>query len=143
MVRPDWVCEILSTNKRNDLILKKRVYHRHQIPHYWIIDPERETLMDYRWAQDGYVEILAAGRGEEVCAEPFEAIQLQVGVLFGMTRRRRRPCRRAEPARELRERDAAGCASVSTRPRGAEAAGSPASRGGTTRMRLAISRLRE
>ena len=39
MVRPDWVCEILSSNKRNDLVKKKRVYHRHQVPHYWIVDP--------------------------------------------------------------------------------------------------------
>src|SRR3954463_11082159 len=32
MVRPDWVCEVLSSNKRNDLVKKKRVYHRHQVP---------------------------------------------------------------------------------------------------------------
>ncbi|WP_165374629.1 MULTISPECIES: Uma2 family endonuclease [Sorangium] len=83
MVRPDWICEILSTNKRNDLIKKKRVYHRHQVPHYWIIDPEEETLAVYRWTQEGYVEILAAERGEQVRAEPFEATPLQVGVLFG------------------------------------------------------------
>ncbi|WP_437962591.1 Uma2 family endonuclease (plasmid) [Sorangium sp. So ce119] len=83
MVRPDWICEVLSTNKRNDLIKKKRVYHRHQVPHTWILDPEEETLSVYRWAQEGYVEILAAERGEQVRAEPFETTPLQVGVLFG------------------------------------------------------------
>ncbi len=36
-----------------------------------------------RWTQEGYVEILAAERGEQVRAEPFEATPLQVGVLFG------------------------------------------------------------
>jgi Uma2 family endonuclease len=82
-VRPDWVAEILSTNKRNDLIKKKRVYHRHQVPHYWIIDPAEQTLAVDRWTSDGYVEILAAERGERVRAEPFEAIPLDVGVLFG------------------------------------------------------------
>jgi Uma2 family endonuclease len=82
-VRPDWVCEILSTNKRNDLIKKKRVYHRHQVPHYWIIDPIEESLSVLRWAPDGYAEILAAERGEEVRAEPFEALPLKVGTLFG------------------------------------------------------------
>ncbi len=81
--RPDWICEILSTNKRNDLIKKKRVYHRHEVPHYWIIDPEQETLLVYRWAEAGYIEILAAERGEVVHAEPFDATPLQVGVLFG------------------------------------------------------------
>lgn len=83
MQRPDWICEILSTNKRNDLIKKKRIYHRQEVPHYWIVDPERETLTVYRWGQDGYIELLVSERGEEICAEPFGAIPLQVGVLFG------------------------------------------------------------
>jgi Uma2 family endonuclease len=83
MSKPDWVCEILSTNRRNDLIKKKRVYHRHQVGHYWIIDPEREMLTVYRWAQDAYMELLVADRGERVRAEPFDAVELQVGWLFG------------------------------------------------------------
>jgi Uma2 family endonuclease len=80
---PDWVCEILSTNRCNDLIKKKRAYHEGQLPHYWIIDPVEETLAVHRWGPDGYIEILAAQRGERVRAEPFEAIELHVGVLFG------------------------------------------------------------
>ncbi|AUX24549.1 hypothetical protein SOCEGT47_050870 [Sorangium cellulosum] len=80
---PDWICEILSTNRRNDLIKKKRVYHRCQIPHYWIIDPAEDTLAVHRWGPDGYIEILAAQRGELVRAEPFDAVALHVGVLFG------------------------------------------------------------
>jgi Uma2 family endonuclease len=83
MIRPDWVCEILSTNKRNDLIKKKRVYHRHQVPHYWILDPVEESLSVLRWTPEGYFEILAAERGETVRAEPFEALPLRVGVFFG------------------------------------------------------------
>jgi Uma2 family endonuclease len=83
MERPDWVCEILSTNKRNDLIKKKRVYHRHQVPHYWIIDPGEETLTVYRRATDGYTEILLAERADVVRAEPFEAVPLKVGFIFG------------------------------------------------------------
>jgi Uma2 family endonuclease len=81
--RPDWVCEILSTNRRNDLVRKKRVYHRHQVPHYWILDPDEGTLTVYRWSADGYLELLIAERGEEVRPEPFEAIPLRVGALFG------------------------------------------------------------
>jgi Uma2 family endonuclease len=82
-VRPDWVCEILSKNKRRDLIQKKRVYHRHAVGHYWIVDPVEETLAVHRWHADGYVEVLVADRTERVRAEPFEAIELRVGVLFG------------------------------------------------------------
>jgi len=83
MIRPDWVCEILSTNRRNDLIRKKRVYHRHRVPHYWVVDPAEESLNVLRWTADGYFEILAAERGEVVRAEPFEAMALKVGLLFG------------------------------------------------------------
>jgi Uma2 family endonuclease len=80
---PDWICEILSTNRRNDLLLKKRRYHQHKIPHYWIVDPSEQTLAVHRWAPDGYIELLAAERGETVRAEPFDAVDFFVGVLFG------------------------------------------------------------
>ncbi len=80
---PDWTCEILSTNRANDLVKKKRVYHRSKVPHYWILDPTNETLLVYRWGPDGYIEILAAERGERVRAEPFDALEVDVGVLFG------------------------------------------------------------
>ncbi len=82
-VRPDWICEILSKNRRVDLIKKKRVYHRHNVQHYWIIDPLEETLAVHRWHTDGYVEVLIADRSERVRAEPFAAIDFCVGVLFG------------------------------------------------------------
>lgn len=82
-VRPDWVCEILSTNRRNDLVKKKRVYHRYEVPHYWILDPSESTLTVCRWTPDGYLEVLNAERGETVHPEPFAEIPLKVGVLFG------------------------------------------------------------
>lgn len=81
--RPDWVCEILSTNRRNDLVRKKRVYHHHAVPHYWILDPDESTLAVHRWTESGYLEVLVAERGETVHAEPFELIAIQVGALFG------------------------------------------------------------
>jgi Uma2 family endonuclease len=81
-VRPDWICEILSTNRRNDLIKKKRAYHRHGVGHYWIIDPLEQTLVVHRWSSDGYVDVLSADASERVRAEPFEAIELRIGALF-------------------------------------------------------------
>jgi hypothetical protein len=44
-----------------------------------------ETLLVYRWGPDGYIEVLAAQRGERVRvrAEPFVAIEIDVGVLLG------------------------------------------------------------
>jgi Uma2 family endonuclease len=82
-VRPDWICEILSQNRRNDLVKKKRVYHRHRVEHYWLVDPVEETLAVLRWHPDGYVEVLVADRDERVRAVPFDSLELRVGVLFG------------------------------------------------------------
>jgi len=82
--RPDWICEVLSpSNARTDLVTKFRVLHRCGVPHYWIVDPERELLVVHRWEPAGYLTALTAGRGETVRAEPFDAIELPIGILFG------------------------------------------------------------
>jgi Uma2 family endonuclease len=83
-IRPDWVCEILSpSNADHDLVRKLRVYQRCAVPHYWVVDPERRVLIVHRWTEAGYVVALTATAGETVRAEPFDAIELAVGVLFG------------------------------------------------------------
>ena len=83
-VRPDWVCEIISPKKASeDLIRKKRLYHAHEVPYYWIVDPRDEILMVLQWTAKGYLELLMAQRGERVRAEPFAAVEFSVGALFG------------------------------------------------------------
>lgn len=83
-VRPDWICEVLSpSNAKHDTIDKLRLYHRVAIPHYWIADPRDATLTVLRWSSDGYVTRVRAVRGEVIRAEPFDAIEIAVGTLFG------------------------------------------------------------
>lgn len=83
-VRPDWVAEILSlTNAEADLGKKLFAYQRAAIPHYWIIDPEHETLTVYRLTPEGYVVHLTAGKRDTVRAAPFEDLELVVAQLFG------------------------------------------------------------
>lgn len=83
-VRPDWVCEIISPrHAAHDRIRKKRIYHQHEVPYYWIVDPRDESLTVLQWTARGYLELLVAQRGERVRAEPFPELDLQVGVLFG------------------------------------------------------------
>ncbi len=82
--RPDWVAEILSgSTARRDLVSKQRTLHRHGVPHYWIVDPEHETLLVFRHGPDGYVSVLNAGAGDVVRAEPFDAVEIDVGEIFG------------------------------------------------------------
>ena len=83
-IRPDWVCEVLSpSTARRDQVTKQRTFHRCGVGHYWIVDPEREVLIVQRWSADGYLVVLTAGKGETVRGEPFDAVELVVGELFG------------------------------------------------------------
>jgi Uma2 family endonuclease len=83
-IRPDWVCEILSpSNEKRDLVDKLRVLHAAAVPHYWIINPEEKVLVVHRHQPAGYLVVLSASSGETVRAEPFDAVELRTGVLFG------------------------------------------------------------
>lgn len=81
-VRPDWICEILSpSNAAHDLVKKRRTYQHAELQHYWVLDPEAETLTVYRWTADGYLLVLDATGDERVRAEPFDALELSVREL--------------------------------------------------------------
>ena len=80
---PQWVCEILSPSTADrDKGVKLNAYHRAHVDHYWLVDPEKQTLTVLAWAEDGYQTILTAGPGERVRAEPFAERELDLGWLF-------------------------------------------------------------
>jgi len=82
--RPDWACELLSpSTAKRDCVDKLGVLHANQVPHYWIADPVEQRLVVHRWEPGGYREILTAGIADMVRAEPFEASELRLSVLFG------------------------------------------------------------
>lgn len=83
-MRPDWVCEMLSpSNEKRDLIDKLHVLQLAGVPHYWIGNPTDKTLVVHRWERNGYLIVLTAAPGDIVRAEPFEAIELHLDVVFG------------------------------------------------------------
>jgi Uma2 family endonuclease len=52
------------------------------VPHYWLVDPEEQTLTVFRYGPGGYVVVLTATAEEIVAAEPFDAIRFPVANLF-------------------------------------------------------------
>ncbi|HEY0881665.1 MAG TPA: Uma2 family endonuclease [Archangium sp.] len=83
-LRPDWICEVTSeTNRTNDTIRKLRRYHEAGVPHYWVLDPAEFTLTVFRHEARGYLSVLFADRDQLVRAEPFEALEFEVVLLFG------------------------------------------------------------
>lgn len=81
--RPDWVCEILSTNRRKDLEDKRRVLHAAGVPHYWLLDPDGQTLTVLRHHAAGYVVVTVVSPGDRAHLEPFDELELEVVRLFG------------------------------------------------------------
>lgn len=82
---PDWVAEVLSasTSKR-DLGVKMRAYHAANVGHYWVVDRMNQVFYGYRWSPRAYEVPLTAFIGDRVRAEPFEAVEIVVGRLFGV-----------------------------------------------------------
>jgi Uma2 family endonuclease len=81
---PDWIAEVLSpSTAQYDLGAKRQGYHRAGVSHYWLVDPQNGTLTVLRWTQEDYLVVLAAGRGEVIRAAPFEAVEIDVGEVFG------------------------------------------------------------
>ncbi|MEZ4268419.1 MAG: Uma2 family endonuclease [Myxococcota bacterium] len=83
---PQWVCEVLSpSTHRADRIFKVPFYARAGVAHGWLIDPVGESLEVYA-LRGGYWSVLSTHHGDEtVRAEPFDALPLHLGVLWGRT----------------------------------------------------------
>lgn len=80
---PDWVCEVLSPSTlRYDRVKKLGIYARERVGHYWLIEPEARTLEVLRLDGDGY-RIAATFEGDaKMRAEPFDAVELELGLLW-------------------------------------------------------------
>ncbi len=80
---PDWVCEVLSpSTERIDRARKLRIYAEVGVAHAWLVKPSHRTLevlrlSDGLWSIRGVWEDTAVVR-----AEPFEAIELDLGRLW-------------------------------------------------------------
>jgi Uma2 family endonuclease len=58
------------------------VYAREHVPHVWLVDPIELTLEVFRLEGERYL-LLGVHRGDaHVRAEPFEAFELELGVLW-------------------------------------------------------------
>ena len=82
---PDWVCEVLSpSTHRLDRSKKLPVYQRERVGHVWLVDPVARTLEIFRLDGDSY-RFIAIYADDATCrAEPFDAIELELGALWRM-----------------------------------------------------------
>lgn len=80
---PDWVCEVTSPSTASvDRVSKSRIYARNEVRHLWFVDPASCVLEVWRLDGDTYRLVLAAANAEKVRAEPFDAIKIDLSVLW-------------------------------------------------------------
>ena len=80
---PDWVCEVLSpSTKAFDHKKKRRVYTEQKVPHLWFVDPISKSIDVLRLSGDLYSIVDVFGGDEISRLEPFEAIELDLSLLW-------------------------------------------------------------
>lgn len=80
---PDWLCEVMSPSTfRLDRARKLPIYAREGVKHVWLVDPREHMLEVFRLEGGHYLLLGAYGDQETVHAEPFEALPLELRVLW-------------------------------------------------------------
>ena len=82
---PDIVIEIISeTSRKTDEITKKKLYERHGVQEYWIVDPELELVKIYCLTDGRYgrAEERAEERGETVTTVLLPGLEISLTELF-------------------------------------------------------------
>lgn len=83
VLSPDWVCEVLSPSTATlDRTKKILVYAREHGAHVWFVDPAAQSLEIFRLDGDSYRLVRVASGDEKLRAEPFDAIELELAVLW-------------------------------------------------------------
>ncbi len=73
---PEWVIEVLSSNRDYDLETKRKLYARYGVV-YWAVDPEGEELLT--WDEEGFKVYKA---GDEARVSVLPEFRLAVAALF-------------------------------------------------------------
>jgi Uma2 family endonuclease len=83
VLSPDWVCEVLSPSTaaldRGD---KLRVYAAEHVAHVWLVDPEALTLEVLELDGATYRLLDVFSGDAKVRAKPFDAIELELALLW-------------------------------------------------------------
>ena len=83
VLAPDWVAEVLSPSTAAlDRGRKLGVYARETVAHVWFVDPIVQTLEVLRLDGSSYRVAMVASGDARVRAEPFDAIELDLAILW-------------------------------------------------------------
>ena len=80
---PTLVIEILSpSTSRTDRITKTQLYAKHGVPHYWLLDPDQQTVEAYELVGDQYKLVVKAQNAELFNPTLFPGLSIPLGDLW-------------------------------------------------------------
>jgi Uma2 family endonuclease len=83
LLAPDWLCEVVSPSTQAfDRGDKMDVYARERVRHAWLVDPLAQLLEVWRLEGDKWLRLASFQGSALVRAEPFEAMELDLGALW-------------------------------------------------------------
>ena len=80
---PTLVVEILSpSTSRKDRLIKMRIYQKAGVKHYWLVDPEEQTVECFA-LKDGMYTLVAATMEDDILEHPdFSGLAIRLGPLW-------------------------------------------------------------
>jgi len=79
----DLVVEVLSSfSRKKDRVQKMEIYRKAGVPHYWIADPEAQTLEAFALRGEHYALITAGGPGDAFLHADFPGLELDLDRIF-------------------------------------------------------------
>ena len=85
MAPPLLVIEVVSPGelqRHRDYIAKRSQYQDCDIPEYWIVDPDAQTLLVLKLTEKGYTEVGSFSGNEQVLSPQFSELNLTAGQIF-------------------------------------------------------------
>lgn len=80
---PDFVVEVLSKGtEKNDRGIKFEDYQAHQVQEYWMVDPKKAFVEQYRLSKDGLYELLLKSGEGMIEIAPIKGFQIPIKALF-------------------------------------------------------------
>ncbi|WP_372632560.1 Uma2 family endonuclease [Cohnella sp.] len=80
---PDLVVEILSpSTRKRDKVVKAAAYAKHQVPEYWLVDPEARTLEQYRLDGERYELAQTYEEEDRVSSDKLPCVSFVLGEIF-------------------------------------------------------------
>ena len=80
---PDWICEVVSPSTAAlDRADKLPIYGRAGVGHAWLVDPLAQTLEVFKQDGDCWLLLGTFKSDARVRAEPFDALELDLGALW-------------------------------------------------------------